>query len=401
MCNGEKTNQTMKQIITILLFFVFLFSFAQTNSNHVYVSGYYKSNGTYVQPYYRTAPNSTNRDNFSTRGNTNPYTGEAGYIIPDSNTSSTYTTNSYSNSSTTYPKTNYNKTSTSISNKSYNSRSIYTTTSSKGQLWRKPHQFDAIRPIEKGSRVKVLEYEDGFYKVISNGTIGYINNITINENSTMKSLKKGEKEYLNTAESKATVNEIFDIEVSKIYALPSKYVSAREANLRLGPTKVTNVLTTINRNYKIRIIDKLTYNSWTKIIVEADDGFYIGFLNNSLISDYKIETKEQSEGPTSVVKRFLKYLDKEEFYNAFSLTNNPSWNKNGGYSWFSSTDAYGGIDYVTIYEVRLENIYNEQAVVFADYYASDPLHISRRWKQILILEYQYNKWKIVKTKLAE
>ena len=391
----------MKQIFTILLFFAFLFSFAQTNSNHVYVSGYYKSNGTYVQPHYRTAPNSTNRDNFSTRGNTNPYTGQPGYITPDSNTSSTYTPSRYSNSTTTYPKTTYSTTSKSSSNNSYNTANIYTTTSSYGQLWSKPSQFDAIRPIEKGSRVKVIEYEDGFYKVISNGTIGYINSITINENSTMKSLKKGEREYSNTTETKTTVNEIFDIEVSKIYALPSKYVSAREANLRLGPTTITNVLTTIKRNDKIRIIDSSTYSSWTKIIVEADDGFYIGFLSNSLISDDKIENKEQTDGPTSVVKSFLKHLGEEEFYSAFSLTNNPSWNKNGGYSWFSSTDAYGGIDYVSIYEVRLENAYEDQAVVFADYYASDPLHTSRRWKQILILEYQYGKWKIVKTKLAE
>jgi hypothetical protein len=160
-------------------------------------------------------------------------------------------------------------------------------------------------------------------------------------------------------------------------------------------------LTTIEYNHKIRIIDNSSYSSWTKIIVEVDDGFYIGFLSNSLIMDYKIKDDEQEDGPTSVVKSFLKHLGNEEFYSAFSLTNNSSWNKNGGYSWFSSTDAYGGIDYVTVYEVRLENAYDDQAVVFADYYASDPLHTSRRWKQIVILEYQYGKWKIVRTKLAE
>lgn len=56
---------------------------AQTNPNHVWVNGYYRSNGTYVEGYYRTAPNKTNVDNFSTKGNTNPYTGEAGWINPD------------------------------------------------------------------------------------------------------------------------------------------------------------------------------------------------------------------------------------------------------------------------------------------------------------------------------
>ena len=47
------------------------------------VSGYYKDNGTYVDSYVRTSPNSTNWDNFSTSGNSNPYTGSTGYRARD------------------------------------------------------------------------------------------------------------------------------------------------------------------------------------------------------------------------------------------------------------------------------------------------------------------------------
>src|SRR5580704_18553976 len=43
-----------------------------------YVHGYTRSNGTYVRPYYRSSSNGTVRDNFSYRGNINPYTGAAG-----------------------------------------------------------------------------------------------------------------------------------------------------------------------------------------------------------------------------------------------------------------------------------------------------------------------------------
>ena len=43
-----------------------------------YQSGYTKNNGTYVQPHIKTNINSTNRDNFSTRSNVNPYTGTIG-----------------------------------------------------------------------------------------------------------------------------------------------------------------------------------------------------------------------------------------------------------------------------------------------------------------------------------
>ena len=48
----------------------------------VYVQGYYKNNGTYVQPHYRSSPNSTTLDNWSTKGNVNPYTGKAGTRDP-------------------------------------------------------------------------------------------------------------------------------------------------------------------------------------------------------------------------------------------------------------------------------------------------------------------------------
>ena len=43
-----------------------------------YVQGHYRSNGTYVQPHYRTDSNSVRYDNYSSQGNTNPYTGSQG-----------------------------------------------------------------------------------------------------------------------------------------------------------------------------------------------------------------------------------------------------------------------------------------------------------------------------------
>jgi hypothetical protein len=51
---------------------------ASCYGDDVAVSGYYRSNGTYVAPYCRTRPNSTTADNYSTRGNVNPYTGRPG-----------------------------------------------------------------------------------------------------------------------------------------------------------------------------------------------------------------------------------------------------------------------------------------------------------------------------------
>ena len=42
------------------------------------VRGYTKKNGTYVAPSHATNPNGTKKDNFSSKGNVNPYTGKAG-----------------------------------------------------------------------------------------------------------------------------------------------------------------------------------------------------------------------------------------------------------------------------------------------------------------------------------
>ena len=53
--------------------FIALTAFADT-----YVNGYYKKDGTYVQGYFKTSPNSTTTDNYSSQGNTNPYTGKGG-----------------------------------------------------------------------------------------------------------------------------------------------------------------------------------------------------------------------------------------------------------------------------------------------------------------------------------
>ncbi|MGY3527253.1 hypothetical protein [Bradyrhizobium sp. USDA 4452] len=49
-----------------------------SNPNSHGVSGYTRSNGTYVQPYTATNPNGTQRDNYGTSGNYNPNNGHFG-----------------------------------------------------------------------------------------------------------------------------------------------------------------------------------------------------------------------------------------------------------------------------------------------------------------------------------
>ncbi len=66
----------MKKLIVCLL----LLCVCAIASADVGVRGYYRRNGTYVQPYYRSSPNNTVYDNYSVYPNINPYTGKTGNI---------------------------------------------------------------------------------------------------------------------------------------------------------------------------------------------------------------------------------------------------------------------------------------------------------------------------------
>ena len=68
----------MKFLNILLIAMIFSVSaFADT-----YVRDHYRKNGSYVQPHYRTNSNNTRLDNYSTRGNVNPYNGRAGARDP-------------------------------------------------------------------------------------------------------------------------------------------------------------------------------------------------------------------------------------------------------------------------------------------------------------------------------
>ncbi len=67
----------MKKTLTLLALAI---AFTSSAFADTYVRGYQRKDGTYVQGHYRSDPNHTKRDNWSTYGNTNPYTGEEGYL---------------------------------------------------------------------------------------------------------------------------------------------------------------------------------------------------------------------------------------------------------------------------------------------------------------------------------
>ncbi len=67
----------MKLIIATLALLLSANALADT-----YVNGYTRKDGTYVQPHYRSPSNSNSYDNYSSKGNSNPYTGKQGTVEP-------------------------------------------------------------------------------------------------------------------------------------------------------------------------------------------------------------------------------------------------------------------------------------------------------------------------------
>lgn len=72
----------LRKFFCCVLFLALVFAFIGSAIADVRVRGYTRRDGTYVAPHYRSSPNSTKMDNWSTRGNVNPYTGREGTREP-------------------------------------------------------------------------------------------------------------------------------------------------------------------------------------------------------------------------------------------------------------------------------------------------------------------------------
>lgn len=68
----------MKWILAVLLA-----TFAMSAVADKSVRGYTRKDGTYVAPHHRSDPDGRRDNNWSSKGNQNPYTGEKGYVDPD------------------------------------------------------------------------------------------------------------------------------------------------------------------------------------------------------------------------------------------------------------------------------------------------------------------------------
>ena len=80
--------------LTLILLALVLFCTVKGVEAYTYVSGYYRSNGTYVNSYVRTSPNAYTFDNYSYKKPTysNGYGYNSSYYTPKYNYSSSWYT---------------------------------------------------------------------------------------------------------------------------------------------------------------------------------------------------------------------------------------------------------------------------------------------------------------------
>lgn len=73
----------MKKLIFCLAIVFSLVFTIPVEAKTVKVKAYFKpSIGKYINSHYKTSPNKTKIDNYSTKYNYNPYTGKKGYVNP-------------------------------------------------------------------------------------------------------------------------------------------------------------------------------------------------------------------------------------------------------------------------------------------------------------------------------
>lgn len=74
----------MKNYLGILLIFTLLIIQFSSSSALAYVGvkGHFRKSGGFVAPHHRTNPDGQKFNNWSTQGNTNPFTGKRGYRNP-------------------------------------------------------------------------------------------------------------------------------------------------------------------------------------------------------------------------------------------------------------------------------------------------------------------------------
>lgn len=147
-------------VLTVLMSFQIL---AQ-----VKVKGYYRKDGTYVKPHYRSNPDGNPYNNWSYPGNVNPYTEKVATGNPDTYLKNYYNnySNSYSYSSYRYPSSTYSAPSNNSFNNNYYSNYYYVKSNYLNVRSGPSTNYSIIGTLSYFDNVKVIDsYNNGWKKI--------------------------------------------------------------------------------------------------------------------------------------------------------------------------------------------------------------------------------------------
>jgi uncharacterized protein YgiM (DUF1202 family) len=269
--------QSMKTIFTLLIFLLSIFVNGQ-----VHVKGYYRSNGTYVQPHERTSPNSTKTDNYSYPGNYNPSTGTntggntynynssgqsnstgdvwvEGYYKNDG----TYAKGHYRSAANGDPYDNYSYPGntnpytgkTATGNPSTYLKNYYVNSTTLNVRKGPSTDYSVMTTLNYGDNIEVVEDANANWKKVK---ITYVDNQT----STLKSdygYVHGDFVTMNTNSNLNATNNHTPLN-------NTRYVNKANLNVRKDASINSDIITTLNQGDKVEIIEYANVD-WAKVQV--------------------------------------------------------------------------------------------------------------------------------------
>lgn len=259
----------MKILIWIIFLMIGMMGIAQ-----VKVSGYYRKNGTYVQPHYRSSPDGNPTNNYSYPGNTNPYTGKTA-----TGSQEAYLNNYYKRSSTYSNSTNLGTTSTYIPERRSSVPANFRfkgTIKSAGSVRLSPRDNSSeIFKCNTGDIVFVLEEVGNDYcRVDINGFIGFLSRSFIDETITSSGQSKVNTSIINDREESLTPIFQSPITPPTRFIFETKIRSDVNASLRLSPRDNSDEIYRCKSGEKVYVLENAG-NSYYKVNVRG----FVGYLH--------------------------------------------------------------------------------------------------------------------------
>lgn len=201
----------------------------------VRVSGYYRRDGTYVRPHYRSNPDGNPYNNWSYPGNVNPYTGRRATGNPD-----------------TYLKNYYNRSSNRSSSLSYRiSASTHANTS--GSRYNEPSNFYPLSHTVTANTLNVRSGPSTNYSVI--GSVTYADDVDVIE-SYANGWKKIQYTYydINSYSLKTKLGYVSGSYLSSSSSSPENYFIPNNTTIGKSETPSDYNKTDINSEKKDNLL---------------------------------------------------------------------------------------------------------------------------------------------------